>query len=40
MQEFIYLNYDLFISQEKQDMLLKKKKKKEKHNGNIITMIN
>lgn len=39
MQQFMYLNYDLFVSQEKQDMLLKKKKK-EKHNGNIITMIN
>lgn len=35
----MYLNYDLFVSQEKQDMLLKKKKK-EKRNGNIITMIN
>lgn len=33
MQEFIYLNYDLFISQEKQDMLLKKKKKRKNITG-------
>lgn len=33
MQEFIYLNYDLFISQEKQDMLFKKKKKRKNITG-------